>query len=332
MTDTLPGGKSRRGEFQLIADLFAPLAKGAPGALGLKDDAALVNVSPGCELVVTTDTIIAGVHFLRTDPPETLARKALRVNLSDLAAKGAKPIGFLHAFALHEAIDDAFLGHYAAGLALDVAEFNVPLLGGDTTASHGPLTITITALGEVEKGKATLRSGAKPGDILYVTGTIGDGALGLACQNPSLTLPAALTDILIDRYRLPRPRLSVGQGLAGLATACLDISDGLCADAGHLCDASGVAAIIAREAVPLSPAGRAAVALDAQWWSAVLGGGDDYELAFTVAAENTAKVDALAAQTGIALTAIGRISEGSGVTVLADGIPMTLAHPGYSHR
>ncbi len=190
---------TRRGEFQLIADLFSPLTRGAPGALGLTDDVALIDVRPGCQLVTTTDTLIAGVHFRAADPPDLVARKALRVNLSDLAAKGARPIGFLHALSLNDSIDDAYLERYASGLGVDVDAFAVPLLGGDTTSGPGPLTITVTAFGEVEKGKALLRGGARAGDILCVTGTIGDSALGLA------HLTGATLSKAVERYHLPQP-------------------------------------------------------------------------------------------------------------------------------
>lgn len=325
----------RLGEFQLIADLFQPLTHGAPGALGLTDDAALIDVTLGCQLVTTTDTLIAGVHFRVDDPPDQIARKALRVNLSDLAAKGARPIGFLHALSLNDSIDDAYLERYAAGLGADVKEFDVPLLGGDTTSGPGPLAITITAFGEVEKGKALLRSGARPGDVLCVTGTIGDGAIGLACLNAAVQLPAALADYVIERYRIPQPRLSAGRALAGLATACLDISDGLVADVGHLCKASSVTATIKREAVPLSPAVRAAVAQNARTWDDVLGGGDDFELAFTLPPDRLPELSTLAAELRFPLTVIGHIhraEQGTGVTVLSGGQAVTPAKAGYSHR
>ncbi len=328
---------TRRGEFQLIADLFLPLTRGAPGALGLADDAALIDVAPGYQLVTTTDTLIAGVHFRKDDPPDQIARKALRVNLSDLAAKSARPIGFLHALSLNDAIADAYLERYAAGLGADVKEFGVPLLGGDTTSGPGPLTITITAFGEVEKGKALLRSGAQAGDVLCVTGTIGDGAIGLACLNAAVQLPAALAEYVIDRYRIPQPRLKAGRALAGLATACLDVSDGLTADVGHLCKASGVTATIEREAVPLSPAARVAVANDARIWDDVLAGGDDYELAFTLPPDRRADLLRLAAELRLPLTVIGLVHRAEhggegGVTVLSDGQAVTPAKAGYSHR
>ncbi len=310
---------SSMGEFDLIARLFAPLTKGAPGAHGLRDDAAFLQVSPGHEMVLTTDTLVAGVHFRIEDAPDLVARKALRVNLSDLAAKGAKPVGFLHALTLNDSITDAYLEKYAAGLATDVAAFACPLLGGDTTSGPGPLTITITALGEVETGKAVLRSGAKVGDILYVTGTIGDGALGLASLMGELQTFAAL----IDRYHVPQPRL--GLGLSGIASACLDISDGLVADVGHLCRASGVAAVIERAKIPVSIDARAAVAQDQKWWERILAGGDDYELAFTASSAIP--------ETNVSVTAIGRVIAGNGVTVLDEnGESLSLTVTGYRHR
>ncbi len=325
---------TRRGEFTLIAELFAPLSKGASGALGLADDVALIDVSPGCHLVTTTDTLIAGVHFRESDPPETIARKALRVNLSDLAAKGAQPIGFLQALSLNDSITDAYIERYVAGLAVDVQEFGIPLLGGDTTSGPGPLTITITAFGEVEKGSALLRSGARPGDIVGVTGTIGDGAVGLACLNATLDLPTALAEHAIARYRIPQPRLAIGRALKGLATACLDISDGLVADVGHLSEASDVAIVLDRESVPLSPAVRAAITADADWWDVVLGGGDDYELAFTLPPERVPALETLAAKFKFPLTVIGTVSaeRGKGVTVTSGGKLVPVSRTGYRHR
>ncbi len=333
----MTGERTRRGEFQLIAELFAPLSKGAAGALGLKDDVALIDVSPGCQLVTTTDTLISGVHFRAGDPPETVARKALRVNLSDLAAKGARPVGFLQALSLNDSIDDAYLERYAAGLAVDVQEFGVALLGGDTISGPGPLAITITAFGEVETGKALLRSGARPGDIVCVTGTIGDGAVGLACLNSALQLPAPLTEYAVDRYHIPQPRLTIGRALAGLATACLDVSDGLVADVGHLCEASGVAIVLDRDSIPLSPAVLAAVEWDAGWWDAVLGGGDDYELAFTLPPEWVPTLETLAAKLKFPLTVIGTVigplsAPGLGVTVTSGGKPVPVTRAGYRHR
>ena len=331
----MSGKRPRRGEFEIIAELFAPLARQAPGALGLTDDAAIIDVAPGRQLVVTTDTVIAGIHFRDGDPPDMVARKALRVNLSDLAAKGARPIGFLQALALNPSIDDGYLEKYAAGLAQDVETFAVPLLGGDTTSGPGPFSITITAFGEVEKGRVLLRSGGRRGDILCVSGTIGDGALGLACLNSALHLPAGLAEAVVARYRIPEPRLALGQALGNVASACLDISDGLAADFGHLCRTSGLAATIDCEKIPLSPAARAAVSLDGQWWDTILGGGDDYELAFAVPPEQLPALKVLSDALKVPLTPIGTLSDAEdsiGVKVLSGGVAMNISRPGYRHR
>ena len=322
----------RLGEFDLIARFFAPLSAKMPGAFGLRDDVALVDVSDGCQLVAKTDAIIAGVHFRPEDPPEDVARKALRVNLSDLAAKGARPLGFLQAIALNDSIDDAYLERYASGLAADVTQFAVPLLGGDTTAGPGPFTIAIAALGEVPRGTATLRSGAKPGDLLFVSGTIGDAALGLACLDGRLAPPAREHAMLTARYFLPQPRLGLGQALRGLASAGLDISDGLIADAGHLAAASAVAIEIDRDRIPLSDGARAAVLKDPEWWQSVLGGGDDYELLLAISPGRAEEALAAASRTGAVLAQIGRLTAGTGVTVLAAGTPMNVVTPGYIHR
>lgn len=318
----------RSGEFDLIARFFAPLA--GPGAFRLKDDAALLTPSPGAELVLTTDTVIAGVHFREDDAPDLIAKKALRVNLSDLAAKGARPTGFLHALTLNRAVTDAWLEAYARGLGQDVIEYAIPLLGGDTTMSPGPVTVTITAIGEVPAGAAILRSGARPGDILYVTGAIGDGALGLACLKGGLLLPREDRAALTDRYHLPRPRGAAGIALRGVATAALDVSDGLVADVGHLAAASNVAVRIDRDAVPLSVAARKAVTNDPRLWEKVLAGGDDYEIAFTARAG--VDLARIAADGGVTLTAIGEVTSGTGVMVMADGAPLVLASSGYRHR
>lgn len=326
---------TRRGEFQIIADLFAPLAR-APGALGLKDDAAIVTPSPGHDLVVTTDTVIADVHFRHDDPPDLVARKALRVNLSDLAAKGAKPLGVLHALALGAATDDAYLEAYATGLGVDLKAFDIALFGGDTTASKGALSITITAFGEVPHGTAVLRSGARAGDLLCVTGTIGDAAMGLrVLEGQSVPMAPAHAEILADRYRLPQPRVAFGQALRGLATAAADVSDGLVADVGHICAASGLAAVITWSAVPRSAALERALMDDPKLRQLVLGGGDDYEIAFTIPPERRPAVEAAAVRLGTPVTVIGRMvaaTGGNDVTVLGNqGQAIDVPRPGYTH-
>jgi thiamine-monophosphate kinase len=334
----MTGGMKRRGEFERIADLFAPLSRTASGALGLTDDAAFLIPSPGHELVVTTDTLIAGVHFLPDDPPAHVAQKALRVNLSDLAAKGARPVGMLQALALSADLDEQYLEDYARGLGEDVAHFNIPLIGGDTTSTpKGPLVITITALGEVPVNNRQLRSGAQVGDLLCVSGTIGDGAFGLRILRDDFrTLPQEQRMELVARYRVPQPRLALGQALRGRATACMDISDGLCADVGHICAASGVAAEIEWRKIPMSAGVRRLAGVDRELRPLVLGGGDDYELAFTIPPSLEGELAAIAHNTATPVTVIGRIvarGDLNNVRVLDErGADIAVPTPGYVHR
>ena len=245
-------------EFSLIARHFRPLA--GPGALDLRDDAALLMPPPGRELVLTVDAMVAGVHFLPDDPPDLIGRKLLRVNLSDLAAKGAVPLSYLMTVSAPKDTPDAWFAGFAAGLAQDQARYGVTLLGGDTTSTPGPVSLSLTIIGHVAPGTAIHRFGARDGDEIWVTGTIGDGALGLAVALGRLADP---TGFLLDRYRLPQPR--VGLELAGIASAGMDVSDGLVQDLGHICRASGLAADIMVDQVPLSeaaPSGGAGLADD----------------------------------------------------------------------
>jgi len=321
------------GEFAFIAKHLRPLAAGVPGALGLQDDAALLDPPPGAELVLTKDAMVAGVHFLADDPPAQIAQKLLRVNLSDLAAMGAAPLGYLLALARAKETSEAWLAEFCRGLAADQAEFGIGLLGGDTVSTPGPLTLSLTAIGAVPKGEALRRSTARPGDDIWISGTIGDGALGLKVLRGRLAgLPAAHRDALVERYRLPQPRVACGAGLVGIAYAAMDISDGLVADLGHIADVSGVAAVVEAASVPLSTAAAAALAIDPQMRDAVLGGGDDYELLFTAPPDAAPSIAALAAGLGLPLTAIGRIEAGRGVRVVdAAGAEIALARAGYTH-
>jgi thiamine-monophosphate kinase len=319
---TSPSSK-RPGEFALIARLFAPLAA-SPGAFGLTDDAATIAVPRGHELVVTTDALVEGVHFLRNDPPETIAQKALRVNLSDLAAKGAQPIGYLLALSLPKRIRLDWLKMFARGLARDQREFGISLIGGDTTATPGPLTIAITALGIVPKGQMIRRKGARPGDLVFVSGTIGDAGAGLALLRRKSKIPRAL----IARYRTPAPRLALGLALRGIASAALDVSDGLLADLGHIAEVSRVRISVEADRLPLSRELRQ------------LGGdpiraataGDDYEIAFTAPVRKSAAVAKAAADAGVQVTAIGRVGKGEGFALL-DGAGREIAVPrkGFTH-
>ena len=319
------------GEFERIARFFAPLA--APEALGLRDDVALIAGPPGEQYVLKTDAIVEGVHFLPDDPPDQVARKLLRVNLSDLAAKGAAPFGYLLMTALPQARDEAWLERFAAGLAADQAAYGIGLLGGDSVATPGPVTLSLTAIGRITAGHAVLRRGARVGDCVYVSGTIGDAALGvLAAKGGDLGIAPAQRDFLVDRYRLPQPRLNLGARLVGVASSMMDISDGLVADLGHLCDVSGVAGAIEAARVPLSAAAQAALAREPARLQAVLGGGDDYELLFTAAPDAEAHLREFAREQGVAITAIGRIAAGQGVTVLdPSGAAIAVDVAGYEH-
>ncbi len=321
----------RLDEFARIARFFAPLA--GTGALGLTDNVALIDGPPGTQYVLKTDAIVEGVHYLPDDPPMQVAQKLLRVNLSDLAAKGAAPLGYLLTTALPPSHDEAWLEQFCKGLAADQAAYGIFLLGGDTVMTPGPTTLSVAAIGTVAAGRAVLRSGARAGDIVHVSGTIGDAALGvLAAKGQELGIGAAEKAFLVDRFRLPQPRLNLGARLAGLASAMMDISDGLAADFGHLCAASGLGGVIEAARVPLSPATQAALARDPARLATVLGGGDDYELLFTAPAGATPALAAIARETGVAVTAIGRVEHGTGVRVLDQaGREIALAVKGYEH-
>ena len=293
---------SRSGEFELIRRFLAPLATAA-GAGNLEDDAALLDAPEG-RLVVTTDTMVEGVHFPGDGPPDLVARRLLRCNLSDLAAMAARPEAYLLNLALPAWIDDAWLEGFAAGLARDQQAFGLSLLGGDTVATPGALTLTVTAFGAA--AAPVRRSGAKPGDRVFVTGPVGDGCFGLKAVRGELDAPR-----LAERYWLPSPRFGAAEG----AAAAADISDGLLADLGHICRASGVGAVIELDAVPLSPE---VAALGPEARLEALAGGDDYELV-------------LAARESRAIP-VGRIVAGAGVTVLdAAGQPVPLARHGWRH-
>lgn len=331
----------RPGEFEVIRRFFAPLAAGFPGAFGLTDDAAVLSVSPGRTLVVTTDALVAGVHFLPDDPPADVAAKVLRVNLSDLAAMGAEPLAYTLAAALPADLDVAWLEAFAGGLAADQDRFGIRLAGGDTVSTPGPLMLTVGAFGTVAEGAELRRSGAKEGDSVFVTGTVGDAALGLIALKGGLAgLEAGHRDAVIGRYRRPDPRTTCGPRLVGLAQAAIDVSDGLVADLGHVCEESGTGAEIETERLPLSAAGRAALAAGEAGWADVVTGGDDYELLFTAPSAAGPKVAELAAELGLAITEIGRVTARSGTEVAGegrvavigrDGRRLALKAPGFRH-
>lgn len=319
---------SRAGEFDLIARHFRPLAKAAPAALGLLDDAAVFRPDAGQELVVTQDTLVAGVHFRDGDPPGRVAQKALRVNLSDLAAMGADPLGYLLSLALADAADDDWIAAAAEGLAADQAAFGIALWGGDTVATPGPLTLTVTAIGQAPEGQTLRRSGAAPGELVLVSGMIGDAGLGLAVlEEGDATGPGA--DYLVERYLLPSPRLSLGQALRGLATAAIDVSDGLVADLGHICAASGVGAEIDAGRIPVSPAASRSDRPMAELITA----GDDYELLFALPEDEAGALRERLGPDDPPVQLIGQITDGQGVTVRdADGNAVDLPKTGWQHQ
>ncbi len=326
-----PPGGQRLDEFQRIARYFAPLAEAWPGALGLADDAALVAPPPGQTLVVTADALVAGVHYRGDEPAELIAAKLVRVNLSDLAAMGARPLAYLVVLALPAEIGDDWLEGFAVGLEREQARFAMSLIGGDSVATPGPACLSMTAFGAVPEARVLRRDGARAGDHVFVSGTIGDAALGLIAIRDGLDrLGQSDRAWLIERYRLPQPRIELGQRLLGLAHAAQDVSDGLVADLGHICTASGVGAVIEADKIPLSPAARAALPVAGQ--GPVLGGGDDYELLFTAAADDRGRVADLARGLDLALTEIGRIRTGRGVRVVdRDGCEVSVPVAGYRH-
>ena len=322
-------------EDSLIARYFKPLATD-PGAFGLVDDAAVLS-SSGDDIVVTTDAVVEGVHYLASDPPDTVARKALRVNLSDLAAKGAVPAGFVLTLALRSK-EDAWLRPFADALGEDAREFACSLLGGDTVSTPGPQMISITAFGRVPKGRMVGRTGARPGDRILVTGTIGDAALGLdvlkgGATAAALASDAAAREALVSRYRVPQPRNALARAVRDHATAAMDVSDGLAGDLVKLCAASGVSATVDVASVPHSAAAASLMARNVVGVETLLAGGDDYEVLCTVPPAQSDALIAAGRAVGLAVTAIGTIVAGKERVRFLDGqgqeLPLTRLS--YSH-
>lgn len=327
----MPVAAKPLGEFGRIARFFAPLA--LPGGLKLRDDVALIAGRRSEQYVLKTDAIVEGIHFFADDPPADIARKLLRVNLSDLAAKGATPIGYLLTMVLPKSRDDRWLAAFSRGLAADQRKYRIGLFGGDSDATRGRTVLSVTAIGRVAQGRAILRSGARPGHIVYISGTLGDAALGLAALKGHLPrLGASARRYLVRRYRLPEPRLGLGRRLAGIAHAAADISDGLVADLGHICSASNVGAIIEIARLPLSRAARTVIAGSPRRIRAALTHGDDYELVFTAPPNAAASVAAAARAARVRVTAVGCVVAGRGVRVLDnENHPLRLTRTGYRH-
>jgi thiamine-monophosphate kinase len=316
----------RIGEFDLIAKYFAPLARGFTGARGLESDNAFLAADPHHDLVVKTDTIVGGVHFLADEKPELVAQRALRVCLSDLAAGGATPYVYQLSLSLTRGWTERWVTGFSRGLAADQRRFGIVLCGGDTTGTPGPTTIAISAFGRVPRGKGLGRDGALAGDELWVSGTIGDAALGLLVARGTLK-----SAVLEKRYRLPLPRTTLGPRLIGIARATADISDGLLADAGHIAAASRLAVHIERDLVPLSAEAKRVLADRPALWANVLGGGDDYELAIAVPPRKRAALLAAAQAARLKVTRVGAFAGGRGVVLTVSGRPSRIAQTGYVH-
>lgn len=324
-----------RGEDAIIAEYFAPLA--GEGSFGLRDDAAAFAPAEGCDVVVTVDALVAGVHFFPDDPPAAIARKALAVNLSDLAAKGATPKGFVISLALEDDWRADWLGEFAHGLGHAAGLFRCPLLGGDTVRAAGPFWVSITAFGETPSGRMVHRFNAMPGDVVCVSGTIGDAALGLRLRGVT-TAPWTMRIgiehrvFLTDRFVHPQPRLALAPVLREHARAAMDVSDGLAGDLAKMCRMSGVGAEVDLALVPLSAAARAARAIEASLFDVVMTGGDDYEILCGVAPERLDGFLAACRAEGVPMTPIGRFRQGECTAIFRDGEQEKRYQKGsYSH-
>jgi thiamine-monophosphate kinase len=328
----MTNASGRLGEFEIIKAFFAPLSRRLPGAFGLTDDVAVLAPPAGHDLVLKTDAVVEGVHFNRSDPPDTIAKKALRANISDFAAKGATPSVYLLALALPDWPDAHWLAQFAKGLAEDQAEFNVTLAGGDTDRTPGALTVAVMMTGFVPHGSVIRRSGAKPGDVVFVTGTLGDAGAGLALLKRDSIPRDAGEDYLVARYRVPRPRLAFGRGLRGIATGALDVSDGLIADLGHLAEVSHVHIEVSAPRVPLSDELAKLRGRDIAVIAEAATAGDDYEIAFSAPESCGPLIERIAVETNTRVTAVGRVMAGEGVVLVdEEGREIKLDRRGYTH-
>ncbi len=324
----------RLSEDQLIAQWLAPMA--GPAGLGLRDDAALLTPPAGCELVMTVDALVAGIHFFPDDPPASIARKLLGVNLSDLAAKGADPVGFLLAMMLPDALTNDWIKSFIDGLAKAAQDSGCPLIGGDTTRIDGPLALSLTAIGSVPHGQMVRRTTAKAGDVIAVTGTIGDAALGLVLQQTKAAeglaqLGADGQAFLLDRYRHPRPRHALARALRAHASAAMDVSDGLVGDCRKLLQASGCGGVVCLDDVPLSDAVREAVTAAPDLFRRAVTGGDDYEIVLCAPEPQFKALQAVAAECGVPVHLIGRVTGGPDVLFTHQGGDMSFAHGSFQH-
>ncbi len=324
----------RLSEDQLIADWLAPLA--GPAGLGLRDDAALLAPPAGCELVMTVDALVSGIHFFADDPPASIARKLVGVNLSDLAAKGADPLGFMLAMMLPDGLGNGWIKAFIDGLGEAAQQAAFPLIGGDTTRIEGPLALSLTAIGSVPAGKMVRRTTAGLGDVIAVTGTIGDAALGLLLQLPDppaalMGLDAEQRGFLLDRYRHPRPRNSFAQALRAHASAAMDVSDGLVGDCRKLLRASDCGGVVCLDDVPLSDAVAAAVSVTPELLRHAVTGGDDYEILLCVPEQAFNTLSEEAVRLDLALHRIGTVTAGPEVMFTHQGGDMSFVHGSFQH-
>jgi thiamine-monophosphate kinase len=331
------------GEEAIIQEYLAPLAAGYPGALGLKDDCATMTPTPGCDLVVKTDPVASGIHFFADDPPADIGWKALAVNVSDLAAKGAVPRAYLMALSFPEPPPRAWMAAFAAGLGEAQAAFGMHLIGGDTDRRPGPITVSITVFGEVPTGRMVRRAAARAGDILFVSGSLGEAALGLGLVRDgglgrTLGLSEADVQAAVRRYRRPQPRLALRAALLAHARAAMDLSDGLAKDLGRMCRASGCGARIQIDRVPRGAAAKAAIAFSPRYWNDVLAAGDDYEVLVSVAPDQADAFEAAANAAGgsasepFPTTRIGEMTGSAEIRFVdGSGSPISLAKSGWDH-
>ena len=305
---------TRPNEFELVSRYLEPLVLDQEAAACLKDDCAVFGVTAGHEVVISVDTLIADLHFFKNDPPKQIAQKILRVNLSDIASSGAEPKFYFLAMSLPSTIGIDWIEQFCLGLGVDQANFGISLLGGDTTSTPGPLSLTATVIGEVPQGKAIRRGGASEDEDVYLTGVIGDAALALSLiKTNGLDSVSENFPVLLDRYRLPQPRTVLAPYLRQIASACIDISDGLAADLEHICTTSGIAADIKISWLPISETARVLLREDVRNWQTIISGGDDFELLFTAQPQFSNAIKMLSKEKNIQINRIGKTKKGSGV-------------------
>lgn len=320
-----------RSEQETIQRYFAPLA--GSGGLNLADDAALLSPDPKHDLVVTSDMIAEGIHFLRDDPPGAIAAKALRVNLSDLYCKGAEPFAYILDLGLGDDVDESWIAAFALGLGEDQDRYRIRLIGGDTNRNKGGTVVAITALGRVPEGQMVLRSGAVPGDAVVVSGTIGDAAIGLEIRRGRFSAAAEAEEFLLARLRFPEPRAEAASTIRAFATSAMDVSDGLVGDLAKLCLSSQVGAVINAETIPLSSAARSAIHVESRLFNTAVTGGEDFEILATVPGASLIPFLADAASAKVTFTPIGRVVAEAGPPIFLDGggHPMEFKRVAFDH-